>query len=217
LPATVQTNYQQPAELHMSYDRKQYTPGRTCMGCRTQRAQRDLLRLACTPTGILFVDHTGRMPGRGVYICWNVICLYKALKSAKLPTALKQSVVVPPFETMTQVIDKCLAERLRACVSLAHKARAAVSGYQAVRSALAQAHVLYMIFAEDIAAERAEEYSIWCTQYDIPSITFDTRRARPTSWEAQSKCYWLDSPSFSRSPCYETGHPGAMAHLTRRS
>jgi ribosomal protein L7Ae-like RNA K-turn-binding protein len=115
------------------------------------------------------------MPGRGVYICWNVICLYKALKSAKLPTALKQSVVVPPFETMTQVIDKCLAERLRACVSLAHKARAAVSGYQAVRSALAQAHVLYMIFAEDIAAERAEEYSIWCTQYDIPSITFDTK------------------------------------------
>lgn len=175
MPATVKTNYQQPAELHMPYDRKPSTPERTCMGCRTQRAQRDLLRLACTPTGVLFVDHSGRMLGRGVYICWNAICLYKALKSAKLAAALKQSVVIPPFETIVQTIDRCLSERLRACLSLAHKARAAVSGYQALRSALAQANILYMIFAEDIAAERAKEYSLWCAQYSIPSITFDTK------------------------------------------
>jgi ribosomal protein L7Ae-like RNA K-turn-binding protein len=115
------------------------------------------------------------MPGRGVYICWNAPCLYKALKSAKLAAALKQPVVIPSFETLAQTIDKCLSERLRSCLSLAYKARAVVSGYQALRSALAQAHILYMIFAEDIAVERAKEYSIWCAQYNIPSITFETK------------------------------------------
>jgi ribosomal protein L7Ae-like RNA K-turn-binding protein len=97
------------------------------------------------------------------------------LKSAKLAAALKQSVAVPPFEVIAQTIDKCLSERLRACLSLAHKARAAVSGYQALRSALAQAKILYMILAEDIAAERAKEYALWCAQYSIPSITFETK------------------------------------------
>jgi ribosomal protein L7Ae-like RNA K-turn-binding protein len=121
------------------------------------------------------MEHTGRTPGRGVYICWNAICLHKALKPAKLTVALKHPVVVPPFEVMAQAIDKCLSERLRACLSLAYKARAAVSGYQALRSAWAQANILYMVFAEDIAAERAKEYSIWCAQSHIPYITFGTK------------------------------------------
>ena len=70
-----------------------------------------------------------------------------------------------------------LYKRLRACLSLGQKAGAVVSGYVALRQALAQARVLYMILAEDIATGRAEEYRSWCTQHGVPYVTSLQKRS----------------------------------------
>ena len=62
-----------------------------------------------------------------------------------------------------------------ACLSLGQKAGAIVSGYMSLRQAFAQARVLYMIMAEDIAIGRAQEYHAWCTQHGVPYVTLFTK------------------------------------------
>jgi predicted RNA-binding protein YlxR (DUF448 family) len=135
------------------------------------RAPQDLLRLACTPQGEIILDRSGRLPGRGAYVCCDVVCLRMALRPAKLRSAFKQSVTVPTFEAVYQAAVSLLQERLGACFGLARKAGVVVSGYAALRMALAHAKVDCLVLAEDIATSRAEEYYSWCTQQDIPFVT----------------------------------------------
>ena len=148
---------------------------RTCIGCRAQREAYDLVRFACTPQGQVILDASGRAPGRGVYVCCDVLCLRKALKSAKLALALKRSVIVPDFDSVYQDVLRLLYKHLSACLSLGQKAGAIVSGYMSLRQAFAQARVLYMIMAEDIAIGRAQEYHAWCTQHGVPYVTLFTK------------------------------------------
>jgi uncharacterized protein len=148
---------------------------RTCIGCRAQREAHDLLRFACTPQGEVILDASGHAPGRGMYVCYDVICLRKALKPAKLALALKRSVIVPDFDTVYQEVMRLLYKRLRTCLSLGQKAGALISGYVPLRQAFVQARVLYLILAEDIATGRAEEYRSWCTQHGVPYVTLFTK------------------------------------------
>ena len=148
---------------------------RTCVGCRAQREAYDLLRFTCTPQGAVILDTSGHAPGRGMYVCCDVICLRKALKPAKLALALKRPVIVPDFDTVYQEVRRLLYKRLRACLSLGQKAGALVSGYVPLRQAFGRGRVLYLILAEDIATGRAEEYRSWCTQYGVPYVTLFTK------------------------------------------
>src|SRR5919198_3645528 len=77
---------------------------RTCLGCRAQRDAHDLLRFVCTPQGEVILDSSGHAPGRGVYVCCDVICLRKVLKPAKLALTLKRAVRVPDFDTVYQEV-----------------------------------------------------------------------------------------------------------------
>lgn len=56
--------------------RVRHIPQRTCVGCRTVLAKRQMLRLVRTPDGVL-VDPTGKHAGRGAYLhdrreCWQL-------------------------------------------------------------------------------------------------------------------------------------------------
>ena len=59
-------------------------PQRTCVGCRTVRPKRELIRVVRRPTGEIEVDFTGKVPGRGAYICPDVECLRAAVKGDAL-------------------------------------------------------------------------------------------------------------------------------------
>jgi predicted RNA-binding protein YlxR (DUF448 family) len=155
--------------------KRHHTPERTCLGCRTTRTQREVLRLVRTPQGQVVLDQSGRAPGRGVYVCYDVTCLQKALQPAKLTSALKHPVTVPTVEVVYQAVVRLLYERLGACLSMAQRAGALVSGYVALRRACAQARVLCLVCAEDIAAVRLVEYRAWCTPRGIPCITLFTK------------------------------------------
>lgn len=52
-----------------------HVPQRTCIGCRTVLAKKELVRIVRTPEGVL-LDSTGKAAGRGAYIhnirsCWE--------------------------------------------------------------------------------------------------------------------------------------------------
>ena len=55
-------------------------PERMCVICRQMKPKPELLRIVNTVDGVV-VDGTGKLNGRGVYVCKCKECVTKALKS----------------------------------------------------------------------------------------------------------------------------------------
>lgn len=55
-------------------------PQRQCVACRGHFDKNSLLRLVKTQSGDLVFDSTGRVNGRGAYVCNNKDCFKKAIK-----------------------------------------------------------------------------------------------------------------------------------------
>ncbi|HHW11642.1 MAG TPA: YlxR family protein [Firmicutes bacterium] len=72
--------------------RQRKIPQRTCIGCNTVRAKRELIRIVRTPELEVLVDFTGKKSGRGCYICPSSSCLEKALKGNLLANKLEVEV-----------------------------------------------------------------------------------------------------------------------------
>ncbi len=53
---------------------------RMCLGCREMKPKRELIRIVMNKEGQISLDFTGRMPGRGAYICNSAICAGKLRK-----------------------------------------------------------------------------------------------------------------------------------------
>ena len=76
-------------------------PERTCIVCRSKGAKQDFIRIVKTKDGI-FLDKTGKLAGRGAYICDNIDCLQKCKKTYALNRAFKQEV---PEETYNKLVE----------------------------------------------------------------------------------------------------------------
>jgi len=63
-------------------------PLRQCLGCREQKPKNELIRVVRSPEGEVSLDFRGKAPGRGAYLCRDMACLKKALKSRALDRAL---------------------------------------------------------------------------------------------------------------------------------
>ena len=72
--------------------RPRHVPQRTCTGCRTVSAKRNMVRVVRTPEGRLEVDETGKRSGRGAYLCANASCWQQALKRGGLERALRTKI-----------------------------------------------------------------------------------------------------------------------------
>ncbi len=64
------------------------------MACRTARPKRELIRLVRTPDGAIELDRTGRVAGRGAYVCADGACWRTAAAKGALSRAL--GVPLPP-------------------------------------------------------------------------------------------------------------------------
>jgi len=69
-------------------------PQRQCVGCRTARDKRELIRVVRSPEGEISLDFRGKKPGRGAYLCPDPACLARARKSRALERALETA--IPP-------------------------------------------------------------------------------------------------------------------------
>ena len=66
-------------------------PERTCIVCRTKGDKKSFIRIVKTKDGI-FLDKTGKLAGRGAYICDSLACINKCKKTHALNRAFKQEV-----------------------------------------------------------------------------------------------------------------------------
>lgn len=69
--------------------RTRHTPQRTCVSCRTTTGKRALVRIVRTPEGRVLPDPTGKLAGRGAYLCTDPACWEAAEKKRLLDRALK--------------------------------------------------------------------------------------------------------------------------------
>jgi uncharacterized protein len=59
------------------------------VACRTVRQKRDLVRVVRTPDGRVEIDETGRLAGRGAYLCADGSCWRQAAERGTLQRALE--------------------------------------------------------------------------------------------------------------------------------
>ena len=77
-------------------------PQRQCMGCRERKPKRDMIRIVRNTDGQVCLDFSGKMNGRGAYICPDPECLKKVRKSK----ALDRSLEVPIPEEVYERLEK---------------------------------------------------------------------------------------------------------------
>ena len=80
-------------------------PQRQCMGCRERKAKKELIRVVRSPEGDVSLDFHGKKNGRGAYICPQMECLKKAIRSK----ALERSLEVPIPEEIYAQLEKEMA------------------------------------------------------------------------------------------------------------
>ena len=79
-------------------------PQRTCMGCNAKKDKKDLIRVVKNKERIISIDKTGKANGRGAYICNNIECLEKAIKSKRLERVLETKISEEIYENLRGVI-----------------------------------------------------------------------------------------------------------------
>ena len=75
-------------------------PVRMCAGCGGRFDKRDLVRVVRTPQGDVQLDLTGKMAGRGAYVCHDVACLQKARKTRALERAFDTAIPPEVYDAM---------------------------------------------------------------------------------------------------------------------
>ena len=67
-------------------------PQRQCMGCRERKPKREMIRVVRGTDGTVSLDFGGKMNGRGAYICPDMECLKKAIRSKALDRSLEVTI-----------------------------------------------------------------------------------------------------------------------------
>lgn len=79
-------------------------PQRTCMGCNEKKDKNQLIRIVKNKENKINVDTTGKMQGRGAYICNDEKCLEKVMKSKRLEKVLEIKISDEIYESIRGVI-----------------------------------------------------------------------------------------------------------------
>lgn len=65
-------------------------PLRMCLGCQEMKPKKELIRIVKKAhSNEITVDLTGKVSGRGCYICRNKSCFEEAIKSKRIEKALE--------------------------------------------------------------------------------------------------------------------------------
>ena len=81
-------------------------PMRRCIGCMESFPKKELCRIVKTKENEIFFDETGKRNGRGTYICKNIECFNKAIKSKRLAKSLETEIPEEVIEAIKEAIEK---------------------------------------------------------------------------------------------------------------
>ena len=74
------------------------------MGCNSQRYKKDLIRIVKNKENEISIDRTGKKEGRGAYICDDIQCLERVIKSKRLEKVFDLKISEEIYESLRGVI-----------------------------------------------------------------------------------------------------------------
>ena len=87
-----------------------HTPLRSCIVCREQKAKHELVRIVRQSGGEVAVDETGRMDGRGAYVCRDDKCIAELIKRRALNRVFKTQVDAEVYTALQEDLKKLCDE-----------------------------------------------------------------------------------------------------------
>ena len=80
-------------------------PMRQCIGCREMKQKRELIRVVKSPQDEISLDFRGKVQGRGAYVCPDMVCLKKAIKSRALERSLDIPIPEEIYENLREQME----------------------------------------------------------------------------------------------------------------
>lgn len=75
------------------------------MGCNSKKDKKELIRVVKNKQNEIFIDKTGKQDGRGAYICNNIDCLKKAIKSKRLERVFEMKLTDEIYDNLRNLIN----------------------------------------------------------------------------------------------------------------
>ena len=79
-------------------------PQRTCMGCNQKKEKKEFVRIVKNKENDIKIDTTGKLNGRGAYICNDIACLEKVIKSKRLERIFEMKISEQIYNDLRGVI-----------------------------------------------------------------------------------------------------------------
>ena len=80
-------------------------PQRQCMGCRERKDKKAMLRVVRKTDGTVGLDFSGKLNGRGAYVCPDPECLKKAQRSKALERCLEVAIPQEVYDLMVREME----------------------------------------------------------------------------------------------------------------
>ena len=80
-------------------------PQRQCMGCRERKNKRDMIRVVRQTDGAVSLDFSGKLNGRGAYVCPDPECLKKCRKTRSLDRCLEVTIPEEVYDRLTKEME----------------------------------------------------------------------------------------------------------------
>ena len=80
-------------------------PQRQCMGCRERKNKRDMIRVVRQTDGNVSLDFSGKLNGRGAYVCPDPECLKKARKARSLERCLEVQIPEEVYDRLDREME----------------------------------------------------------------------------------------------------------------
>jgi len=90
-------------------------PMRRCLGCNESKPKKELLRIVKVAQKLIeegkavekiCLDSTGKIAGRGAYICYNTECLKKARKAKRLEREFETDISEEIYESLISNMEE---------------------------------------------------------------------------------------------------------------
>lgn len=81
-------------------------PQRQCVGCRTMKEKRELIRVVKSPEGEISLDFGGKKSGRGAYVCPSAECLKRARKSRALERTFETAIPESVYDALEKEMER---------------------------------------------------------------------------------------------------------------
>ena len=80
-------------------------PMRQCMGCRERKPKNEMIRVVRTTETEAQLDFSGKLNGRGAYVCPQMACLKKAIKSRALDRCLEVTIPQEVYDRLEKEME----------------------------------------------------------------------------------------------------------------